>query len=110
MQIFSTKKENALVLEVRGRLDAFTAAKLQEECDGWIDKGEKNLVLDLAGVDYISSAGLRTILIVGRKLNAAAGELRFCGLSGMVKEVFSISGFNSMFSVFPSVTEAIGQN
>ena len=58
MQIFNSKNENTLVLEVRGRLDALTTANLEEECDTWINKGEKDLLLDLGGVDYISSAGL----------------------------------------------------
>ncbi len=110
MQIFNSKNENTLVLEVRGRLDALTAAKLEGECDTWINKGEKDLLLDLGGVDYISSAGLRTILLIGRKLNTLSGALRFCNLSGMVKEVFSISGFNSMFPVYASLTEALQHN
>ncbi len=110
MQIFNSKNENTLVLEVRGRLDALTTANLEEECDTWIDKGEKDLLLDLGGVDYISSAGLRAILLIGRKLNAVSGALRFCNLGGMVKEVFSISGFNSMFPVYASLTEALQQN
>jgi anti-anti-sigma factor len=110
MQIFNSKNENTLVLEVRGRLDTLTAAKLEAECDTWINKGEKDLLLDLGGVDYISSAGLRAILLIGRKLNAISGNLRFCSLGGMVKEVFSISGFNSMFPVYASLTEALQQN
>ncbi len=107
MQIFNSKDENTLVLEVRGRLDALTTGRLEEECDAWINKGEKDLLLDLGGLDYISSAGLRTILLVGRKLHALSGVLRFCNLSSMVKEVFSISGFNSMFPVYASLTEAL---
>ena len=71
---------------------------------------EKDLLLDLGGVDYISSAGLRAILLIGRKLNAMSGYLRFCNLGGMVKEVFSISGFNSLFPVYASLTEALHQN
>lgn len=110
MQIFDSKQENTLVLEVRGRLDALTAGALEEECDTWIKKGEKDLLLDLGGVDYISSAGLRAILLIGRKLQAISGALRFCNLGGMVKEVFSISGFNSMFSIYASLPEALQQN
>ncbi|MFZ5453607.1 MAG: STAS domain-containing protein [Thermodesulfobacteriota bacterium] len=107
MQIFSRKEHDNLVLEIKGRLDALTSSKLEGECQRVIDQGEKALILDLGGVDYISSAGLRTILILARKLNSLEGEMRFCGLRGMVKEVFSISGFNSIFPVFPSVTEAL---
>ena len=110
MQIFASKNDNMLVLEVRGRLDALTAAKLEAECDTWINKGETDVLLDLGGVDYISSAGLRSILVIGRKLSARSGDLRFCNLGGMVKEVFSISGFNSLFPVYASLSEALQQN
>jgi anti-anti-sigma factor len=110
MQIFQSKQENTLVLEVRGRLDALTAGNLEEECDTWIKTGEKDLLLDLGGVDYISSAGLRAILLIGRKLHALSGALRFCNLRGMVREVFSISGFNSMFPVYASLPEALQQD
>jgi anti-sigma B factor antagonist len=66
--------------------------------------------MDLGGVDYISSAGFRTILVLARKINGSGGQIRFCGLKGMVQEVFSISGFNSLFPVFPSLTEALVQS
>jgi anti-sigma B factor antagonist len=108
MQIFTCKEKDSLVLEIKGRIDAVTATKLEEEGRSWIDRGEKNLVMDLGGVEYISSAGLRAILLLARRLNGSGGMIRFCGLSGMVQEVFSISGFNSLFPVFPSVSEALG--
>jgi anti-anti-sigma factor len=110
MQIFTNKERDNLVLEIKGRIDAVTSPKLEEECQGWIDQGEKALVMDLGGVEYISSAGLRTILILARKLNGSGRGIRFCGLRGMVQEVFTISGFNSLFPVFTSVTEALGHS
>jgi anti-anti-sigma factor len=97
-------------VEIKGRIDAVNSSKLEEECQGRIDQGEKALILDLGGVEYISSAGLRTILILARRINSLEGKIRFCGLRGMVKEVFSISGFNSIFPVFPSITEALGRS
>jgi anti-anti-sigma factor len=110
MQIFTSKEKDNLVMEIQGRLDAVTSAKLEQECQVLIDQGEKALVMDLGGVDYISSAGLRAILILARKLNGNGGQIRFCCLKGMVQEVFSISGFNSLFPVFPSLTEALGHS
>ena len=110
MQIYTSKEGNKLVLEVKGCLDAVTSPKLEEECGDLIERGEKALVIDMGGVDYISSAGLRTILILARKLNGSGGQIRFCALRGMVQEVFSISGFTSLFAVFPSVSEALGNS
>jgi anti-anti-sigma factor len=110
MQIFTRKEKDDLVVEIKGRIDAVNSSKLEEECQGRIDQGEKALILDLGGVEYISSAGLRTILILARRINSLEGKIRFCGLRGMVKEVFSISGFNSIFPVVPSITEALGRS
>jgi anti-anti-sigma factor len=110
MDILSSKELDKLILEVKGRIDAVTTPKLEEECKAWIDQGEKFVVMDLGGVDYISSAGLRTILMLARKLKGIGGEIRFCGLRGMVQEVFSISGFHSLFPIFSSVSEALGQS
>ena len=110
MQIFANKENENLILEVKGRIDAVTSPMLAEECQSWIDKGPQVLVLDLGGVEYISSAGLRTILMLARKLNGTGREIRFCGLTDMVREVFTISGFNSLFPIFPSVTEALGHS
>ena len=110
MQIFTRKEKDDLVVEIKGRIDAVNSSKLEEECQGRIDQGEKALILDLGGVEYISSAGLRTILILARRINSLEGKIMFCGLRGMVKEVFSISGFNSIFPVFTSITEALGRS
>jgi anti-sigma B factor antagonist len=110
MQIFTTKESDNLVLEVKGRLDAVTSPKLEEEGRVWIDRGEKAIIIDLGGVDYISSAGLRAILVLARRLNGSGGQIRFCGLRGMVQEVFSISGFTSLFPVFPTLPDALGHS
>jgi anti-anti-sigma factor len=110
MQIFTNHEKESLVVEVKGRLDAATLPKLEGECQTWIDRGEKALVIDFGGVEYIGSAGLRTILVLARKLNGSGREIRFCGLTGMVKEVFTISGFYSLFPVFDSVREALGHS
>ena len=57
MQIFNSKDENTLVLEVRGRLDALTTGRLEEECDAWINKGEKDLLLESGRVGLYQQRG-----------------------------------------------------
>ena len=110
MQIFTNQEKDNLVLEVKGRIDAVTSPMLEQECQSWIDKGPQVMVLDMGGVEYISSAGLRTILMLARKLNGTGREIRFAGLRDMVREVFTISGFYSLFPIYPSVTEALGRS
>ena len=64
-------------------------------------------VIDLAGVDYVSSAGLRVILLAGKRLKAGGGRLALAGLRDNVREVFEMSGFLTLFPVLPTVDAAL---
>ena len=107
MDLESTKVGSSLIMTVRGRMDAVTAPAFQAESNTWIENDEKTVVVDLSGVEYISSAGLRSLLFAAKALKANQGEIRFCNLTGMVQEVFSISGFSSMFTIYETLEEAL---
>lgn len=109
MEFESSKHENAVVIKINGRMDAVTAPEFENECNAWLDKGEKAFVIDLGDLEYISSAGLRSILAAAKKLKASQGSIHFCNLAGMVQEVFSISGFSTMFPIHGTLKEALGQ-
>jgi len=64
-------------------------------------------VLDLAGVDYLSSAGLRSILTLGKHAQSSGGKLVLCGIRGTVREIFEISGFLSLFPVADDMEQAV---
>lgn len=106
MNIISEKKENGVLFTVHGRLDVMTATDFEKECQQAIDDGVKKLVIDLAGLEYISSAGLRGILSSAKKIKAVGGAIQFCGLAGMVEEVFVVSGLGSIFTVTATADEA----
>ena len=105
--IETAKKGTSVVLTVKGRLDAATAPEFEKACDSLIAGGDISLIADLGQLEYISSAGLRSILSAAKKLKALQGQIKFCNLSGMVKEVFNISGFTSMFASYATVEEAL---
>ena len=109
MEIQSTKQGQAVIIKPKGRMDAATAPAFEQACDKLLQTGEKAVVVDLSALEYISSAGLRTILSVGKKIKGASGKLALCSLSGMVKEVFDISGFTTMFVVSDSADQAVKQ-
>ncbi len=105
---FTNEKNNTFyVVAITGRLDASSAGELDIECDKWLAQDETNVILDLGGVEYISSAGLRSILSSAKKLRAKEGELLFCELEGMVADVFQMSGFAAMFSIFDTKEQAL---
>ncbi len=107
MQCVSDKTAEATVIKVTGRLNAASAADFDRECDKWIDEAGAYLVLDFEELDYISSAGLRCILTVAKRLKANGGKLAMCGLQGMVEEVVNLSGFAAYIPILPTVQEAI---
>jgi len=107
MECTSHKENKAVVIKVTGRLDAVTAPEFDNACSTWIDQGETCLVIDLTGVEYISSAGLRCFLVLHKRLKAVSGTLDLSGLQGMVKEVFNISGFATLFPVHPTLEKAV---
>lgn len=107
---FTQSKEGAfLVLAVAGRMDTITAPQFEAQCLSCLEAGDKRLVVDLGGLEYISSAGLRSILSAAKKLKAAGGDIAFCALSGIVAEVFAVSGFNKLMPVFATRQEALAR-
>jgi anti-sigma B factor antagonist len=95
------------VLEFEGKLDTQTSPDAQEQMTELIEIGEKKFLVNFGKLDYISSAGLRVLLIAAKQLKSAGGELRICSLNEVVKEVFDISGFTTIFKVFGSESEAL---
>ena len=104
----STKKEaSALLVTVAGRMDAVTAPEFEKSILDFIAQGERNFLINLSGLEYISSAGLRGILASAKRLKEQNGKLIFSGLQGHVKEVFSISGFHGIFKIYDSDAEGL---
>jgi anti-sigma B factor antagonist len=107
MNFTNTKNGDALVVHVTGRMDAITAPEFDDQCQKWIDDGNTTVVIDLGDLEYISSAGLRSILAAAKRLKGTQGELRFSRLSGMVEEVFNVSGFAAMFKIYKTTEDAL---
>lgn len=107
MEIKEVKKNQVTVLMVEGRLDSSTSGTLEKNLISAIEAGEKNLVLDFTGMDYISSAGLRVLLMAAKKTNKLGGMLVLSALNPNVREVFDIAGFTNIFSIFNSLEDAV---
>ncbi len=107
MNVTLTKRENAAVVTVQGRVDTLSASDFEQTLIRWIDAGERQLILDLSELEYISSAGLRTLLVIGKKIDANGGSLRCCALQDMVRKVFEISGFALVLPVCDTLDEAL---
>ncbi|WP_136661844.1 STAS domain-containing protein [Nitratireductor sp. XY-223] len=94
MKVETQKIENALVAAVSGRLDGASASDFEEKFSGALVGHGGSVVCDLGAVPYISSAGLRAVLVIAKRLSQADRSFLVCGLSGPVAEVFRLSGFD----------------
>ena len=97
MTIDQYKNDTELRLALNGRLDTLSSPALDELVTNGLD-GVTDLILDFAGVDYISSAGLRVLLRAQKKM-AAAGTMKLVGVSPVIMEIFEITGFNEILTV-----------
>lgn len=104
MEITTHPHDHAIVMAVTGRLDAITAPDFERE--GATYTGVK-LALDLAGLEYVSSAGLRSILALAKQLKTTGGALVLYNVTGLVKEVLEMSGFDSFLAMHPSLDAAL---
>ncbi len=107
MDITETRHGGTLVVTLQGRLNAASTETLQERLLARIDADEKLMVVDLQGVDYISSAGLRTILIATKRMQANDGRLALCSLTDNVDQVFRMSGFDSIIELHHDLATAL---
>lgn len=105
---FHAKKEAAVtVVSLGGRLDAITTPEYDTKIAKLINDGESRFVIDFDNLDYISSAGLRGLLVTAKLVKATSGDVHFANVKGAVKEVFAISGFQSIFKMHDSVGAAV---
>lgn len=107
MEISAEKGKGCVVVSVKGKIDAVTSPGFEKDLADLIAKGETVLILNFAALEYISSAGLRSILAIAKTLKVKEGKMMFAGLGGGVKEVFKISGFESLFKIFENAEEAL---
>jgi anti-anti-sigma factor len=95
------------IIRIEGNLDTQTSTEAQEELERIVDDGARKLLIDFADLAYISSAGLRVLLVTAKKLGTDQGEMRMCNMNDVVREVFEVSGFSTIFKVFPTDSEAM---
>ena len=97
MTIEIKRNEDLTIIEVAGRLDTITAPALDKTINEDID-GTKNLVLDLGGLEYISSAGLRVLLAAQKKMQRI-GSMKVKNVCTSIMEVFEITGFADILEI-----------
>jgi anti-anti-sigma factor len=110
MALSARRYANALVVGMAGRLDQDTCETVRPDLMAHVEKSAHDggaVVLDLSGLEYVSSAGLRCFMLASRQAKAQRGRIAVAAMQPMVSEIFEISHFNLVFQTFPTVREAL---
>ncbi len=99
MEISAIVTQDEALIVLQGRLDAATSPLLAEQVKSVLSNGQVSLILDMQQISYISSAGLRIVLMTAKQVKAIKGHFAVFGLSASVREVFDISGFSKIIQV-----------
>ena len=107
LSVQTERTEKAVVVCPVGRVDGSNVGVLESAIKEQIDAGEQTLVFDFEGLNYISSAGLRVLLVTARRTQAEGGKALFCGLAEHIAHVFEISGFTNILTICQNRSEAL---
>lgn len=107
VDINASEMGKVTLVEVTGRIDSMNANQFGEGISGQIDEGSVNIVLDLAGVEYMSSAGLREIVGNLKKAKRGGGDIRIAQPSDRVREVLEMAGLDTIVQIFDNQGGAV---
>ena len=95
------------VVTARGRLDGATSGPFAQRVEALVTGAAPRLLVDFSGVEFVSSAGLRTVLVLVKKVKALKGALALCAVQPAVREVLEITGFVGMIDIHPERAAAL---
>jgi anti-sigma B factor antagonist len=107
MEFRLSEKSGIEIIALSGRIDTSSAPDLENEINRLIGEGKRRLLLDMSGVIYISSGGLRVLLATAKKLRGENERLGLCCLSPEVSKIIKLAGFTSIFPIFSTEGDAV---
>lgn len=107
MQIETATHGDLLEVAPKGRLDSNTSPELEKALLDRIGGGQTKITIDFGGIDYVSSAGLRVLLVAAKRTAAAKGQFSMHSMSSEIREVFEISGFLTILKVYPDLNAVL---
>lgn len=107
MEVHTEREDGALIARVVGRVDGHNAREFESALHATLGQNDRALILDMQSLSYISSAGLRVILMAAKRLQSRGGSFSVCSLSDSIDEVFEISGFNRIIPTHATRSEAL---
>ena len=108
MEITEKNTEKCMIMVIQGRLDTITSTVFEKRITELMDQQFTRILVNCSQMDYISSSGLRILLLALKRIAIAGGKFVICGLQENIREIFAISGFNTIFEIYPGEEEALG--
>jgi anti-anti-sigma factor len=109
MEVSTKKFKHCDLVTVTGRVDSATAPRLSEVLTALNDEGCYRIVMDMAGLEYMSSAGFRALIATQRNCkNFNRGEVVLACIPGNILSALELAGFTMLFKIYPDVTTAVG--
>lgn len=105
--LVTEQKGDVFIFRIRGRLDVICSPVTEKRIFEAINEGQNNLLLDMSGVSYLSSAGMRMLLSVTKRLRTMSGKLAICSVTSSVVDVLKMSGFDHALHLFNTEDEAL---
>ncbi len=107
LSVQTERSEKAVIICPVGRVDGSNVGVLESAVQEQFAAGQKTLIFDFEDLNYISSAGLRVLLVTARRAQAEGGKALFCGLAEHIAHVFEISGFTNILTICQNRSEAL---
>ena len=107
VNVTTERIDDVLAADVEGRIDGSNVVQFEEAVRSAIEDSDRAVIMNFENLVYISSAGLRAILLMAKSLQNRDAKLLLCSLSDRIREVFEISGFDKILPIHPSKAEAL---
>ena len=107
LEIVQSQQNDIAILSLQGRLDTKTSSSLETTLVDLVEKSQKKLLLDLSALEFISSSGLRVLLMIAKRVKGMDGKMVLTSLKSNVQNVFEMAGFTMLFTILPSNEKAI---
>jgi anti-anti-sigma factor len=109
MKIETFEEQGVFCFRIEGRLDAVTAEAAEQQIMDHVRGGQGSYLFDIAGMEYISSAGLRVLLATAKEIKRQEGRFALCAPNPNVRNIFNISGFASFFPIADTFEDGLKQ-
>lgn len=106
MEISEKKLDNCTIVSIAGRLDTTNYGLLEKHLMDLIANQQDRIIVECGKMEYVSSSGLRILLMALKKITQTKGKFVLCGLQDNIREIFEISGFTNIFEIYPGLGEA----